>query len=794
MKKFICALMCVMLCAFGTGTLAACKKPQTEEGTHLLAHYAFDEESGSVTREQVSGKDKKISYVFSAENQAFLYKEANEPLRRKGVSGKSLYMDGYSVYVGDEDFRNLRGSFTLSAFVAPRAFEITENGKMTTVIGKGDPASSEGFVFGYGDLGEWALSLVLRDPKDKVTTKAFTVTDPNNRLSLYEWNHIAATYSSADARVSLYFNGTLAYQTVFTDYKGWTPAPTSDPLMIGQFVNASTKGAYKRNTVAGLLDEVRIYEGELNSGDVKALYTEVESNLDLPYSEVALDGSIFATDRYRPQYHAIPDGNWMNEPHAPIYFNGKYHLFFQHNAVGPYFEQIQWGHFVSDDMVSWTQVKNAVVRKDGVADAGVWTGGSVIGPDGAPWLVVTAGAKRANGSGQNIAFAHPKDVTDPNLTDWVLDDVVTITQDNYGTVNEFRDPFVWRDGDTYYMTVAGSKGDAGTAHAFKSTDMIEWEYKGDLYSVHKDAYGGILSYKWECCNFLPVSNGRETKYAFFTLPQFPEPNYTEIYYWIGSFDKNTMKFTPDDPEPRLMDYGGCMLNGSTGFCFGQEDGAAYESGRSVMFALAQGRELSDKGWMHNVALPLELKLSDDGKSLSFAPIAELSKLHGDELAKNEGEMSVAEANEAVKNVKTDSAEIKFTMTVENKLENAAAGIDVRYSEANGEYTRFVVRNDKTELDRLNSSKLSGVTVNYNPKTCTALNDERVLNVTIYLDRSMLEIYINDKVSFTSRVYTKFGNSDGLRFFAENCDVKISNLVVTAMNSGSGVAPAPAYWG
>ncbi len=794
MKKLLCVILCVLLLG---GVMSACKKTQTTEEVKLVAHYAFDEDGGSVTRDGVSGTDKKISYVFAEDNQALLYKKANDPLRRKGVSGKSLYMDGYSTYVQDDDFRNLRGGFTVSAFVAPRAFEIINDDKLTSVVCKGDPASGEGFVLGYGSLGEWTLSVVLRDPQDKITTTAVRVSDPKHRLELYKWNHIAASYSPADARVSLYFNGELAYQTVFPDCKGWTVAPSSDSLMIGQFVNASTSGSYKKNTVAGLLDEVRIYDGEISAASVKELYSAVRDNLDLPYSEVALDGSIFETDRYRPQYHALPDGNWMNEPHAPIYYNGKYHLFFQHNAIGPYFEPIQWGHFVSDDMVSWKQVKNAVVLKENVSDAGVWTGGSVIGPDGTPWLTVTAGARKANGSGQNIAFAHPVDPSDPELTDWVLEDVVALTQDNYGAVNEFRDPFVWRDGDTYYMTVSGSKGDAGTVHAFKSKNMREWEYKGDLYTVSGTAYDGKLSTKWECCNFLPVSNGSgATKYALFVLPQYPQPNYTEIYYFIGNFDKDAMKFTPDDPTPRLMDYGGCMYNGAAGFCFGQEDGAAYESGRTVMFALAQGRELSDKGWMHNVAMPLELKLSDDGTALNFAPIAEISNLRGNVLVEKAEQMSAAEASEAVKDVRSDCAEIKFTMTVGNKGENAVAGIDFRRdaSSADGEYTRFAVTNDEIKLDRSHSTKLNGVLREYNPQKCTLLTDAPVYNVTVYLDRSMVEIYVNDALSFTSRVYTKFGTSDGFKFVAENCDVKISDLKITAMKNIKGETPAAAYWG
>ncbi|MDE6398690.1 MAG: hypothetical protein K2L51_05160, partial [Clostridiales bacterium] len=451
MKKLGSIAVCLAL-VLGMGARGGCGgKSKADESARLTAHYAFDEGSGSVTREQVSGKDKKIAYVFSAENQANLYKEANDPLWRQGVSGKSLYMDGYSTYVQDDAFPNIKDDFTVSAFIAPRAFELAEGSDfdLTAIAGKGDVTIEEGFLLGYGYLGDVTFVLNLYDPADDITVKTVRITAPAARLSLYEWNHVAASYSVADARVTLYMNGAPVYQTLLSGCAGWKVQPSNEPFTVGQFVAAASAGSYKRNTVAGLLDEVRMYDGELPAADVAALYAAVSDDLALPYSEVALDASIFATDRYRPQYHAMPDGLWMNEPHAPIYYKGKYHLFFQHNAVGTYFAQIQWGHLVSDDMVSWKQVKNAVVRTEGVADKGIWTGGSVIGPDGAPWLAVTAGVTQANGSGQNIAFAHPADPNDPELTDWVLEKAVTVPQTE-GTTDQFRDPFVWCDGGVYY--------------------------------------------------------------------------------------------------------------------------------------------------------------------------------------------------------------------------------------------------------------------------------------------------------------------------------------------------------
>ena len=34
-----------------------------------------------------------------------------------------------------------------------------------------------------------------------------------------------------------------------------------------------------------------------------------------------------SADPHRPQFHFLPPANWMNDPDAPIYWNGKYHMF-----------------------------------------------------------------------------------------------------------------------------------------------------------------------------------------------------------------------------------------------------------------------------------------------------------------------------------------------------------------------------------------------------------------------------------------------------------------------------------
>ena len=57
----------------------------------------------------------------------------------------------------------------------------------------------------------------------------------------------------------------------------------------------------------------------------------------------------------QPRYHVRPRQGWLNDPNGPIFVNGKYHVFFQHNADerAASWGNIVWGHSVSPHLVHW---------------------------------------------------------------------------------------------------------------------------------------------------------------------------------------------------------------------------------------------------------------------------------------------------------------------------------------------------------------------------------------------------------------------------------------------------------
>lgn len=746
---------------------------------NLVLYYKFDETQGEEAYESVSKALTRVHHVFNRENQPLLYQEARDPdWRKEGIVGGALLFDGYSTYLQNDLFKMPNESFTISLWVAPRAFEWGDESKLSAFVSQSNFAEYRGMTFGMYRLGEWGIRIALGG---KYTKSIISVMAPKEYyIKPKVWNHVAVTFDQKS--ITLYYNGKIAVKEDLGDYVDSPMQPAdSEPFLIGKHSQAAKVEVFNVNMFNGLMDELKIYDVALSEKqisehfkkDLKAYKGEIPNIKD---ETIDLRHSMYASDRNRPQFHAIPPGHWMNEPHAPFYYNGYYHLFYQHNPTGPFWHQIHWGHWVSKDMINWEDAGIAIRPHEPVTPDGVWSGSATLDQNGNPVLFITAGndSKQPN---QSVAICRPKDLSDPKLKEWVCEDKPAIEQQPHmGKFGEFRDPFVFTVDNVWYILVGSgtSNNQGGTALLFKTTDFEDFTYIGPFYISDYKKYN-FLGLHWELPVFLPLrdQHGNATdKWLFAISPHPVDRSDVEVYYWIGTFDRKNERFVPDHEEPRLFDYGDGVFTGPSGF-------VDPKTGRSILFTIAQGVGSNSwqdyySGWAHTAGMPISIWYNTETESINFEPIEEIKNAREKRLLTLEN-TDVQTANNYLKNIRGDMLEIILEI---EPLDSSDFGINVRESLTEVTTIRYDMKRQGLIYNSIRSSeKIMG----YQREIPKPLKDGK-LQLKILLDRSLVEIYMNQEASITSRIYPTRRESQGISLFANNGQIKIVRLEIYQMKS------------
>lgn len=719
-------------------------------------------EGTGFTEENANGSGS-ISAVNGVLNNPRFQDAPVQPYRPNGVDGKALSFDGYSQYLsfgGDVYGRAL----TIDVYVCPRVYAWSapnsppEAHAAHTIVGSFDSGAKTGFMLGITKFGY---------PTFRVGTGsdwyilAFPTNSADYRLPTYTWSRLTAVFDGMNGQMSLYVNGKLARTTEVR--KGSSIMSSGKEILVGASSEAAYEASFEITKFNGLMDELSVVT-EVNTAEQVAQKGKILPTID--YDAARLPDSALENDWYRPQYHAVPPGNWMNEPHALFHYNNKWHLFYQYNAAGPYWRNISWGHWVSDDMVQWKHVKEAVIPFEGtITPDGVWTGNVVYDKDNRPVLLITAGddSRPYNGSNQHVGLAYAKDYNDPDLTDWVIGDFAVKQTAAMGTPGQFRDAQAFSVGDDRYMVVGGQIDGRGAAHLFKtnvnkSNYLSNWEYKGNLYrpSDWKDEYGPV----WEMPNLVPLPRDNGTasgKYLFVFSPQAADFN---VRYYIGAFNTNTCTFTPDFADAKRMDYVDNVFTGPTVYLDPQTN-KVYIC--SIMQDQRWEEDRSNAGWAFAAGLPRELYLKSNG-TLGIKHI-DTQSAEGNTVAEFSGK-SAAEANGALAAVNSDLIKIAYTIS------NANGEVGFRLKKGSDGYAKFYLTADRAGLD---TESVNNVYQRAKGNFQGEFIRGNTVTGTIYIDKALIEIYFDGTATLSSYCYSK---SVGLEVFGN----ATFSVKVTAMNS------------
>lgn len=301
------------------------------------------------------------------------------------------------------------------------------------------------------------------------------------------------------------------------------------------------------------------------------------------------------TDSLRPEIHFTADYGWINDPNGLVYYEGKYHLFFQHNPAGLTWANMHWGHAVSEDLVCWTQLEcalfpddlgdmfsgSAIVDKDNLLGLKTGTHDTVV-------LFYTAAGEMSEFN-KNKKFSQCIAYSADGAKTFIKYDknpiIPTIKPGN-------RDPKVIFDSDSgmYIMALYIGEFEYGL---FKSSNLTKWE----KISSFK------LGDERECPDFYPLYDGDEKKWIF---------TGANDYYYIGDFD---------------IDKGFINISKQRKFGFGSAYAAQSWSNaedRKLRISWSRFANIYSKHFTSAMSIPCEVYLNKN--RLRIKPAAEFDAL------------------------------------------------------------------------------------------------------------------------------------------------------------------------
>lgn len=487
-----------------------------------------------------------------------------------------------------------------------------------------------------------------------------------------------------------------------------------------------------------------------------------------------------ASDPHRPLYHFVSPENGLNDPNGLCFWQGRWHLFYQGyppEAGG----RVHWGHAVSDDLVHWRDLPYAIAPGP---ERDCYSGSAFVEDDR---VIAMYHGTRAG----NMAAVS----SDPLLLNWdkvTGGPVIPMLSDGSPDANwrgpdgerrSFRvfDPCIWRKDGFYYSLSAGVRPDGPEGKPvradflLRSRDLAEWEYlhefvEGDRFTRVGD--DGACPYFW------PI--GERHMLLFFS-------HVSGGQYLLGDYDK---------ARDRLV----ATAHGK--FNFGPSDPAGVhapsaapdgEGGLVTIFNMNPG--LPTQGWNQIMTLPRRLTLVGHDE-LRVEPIAAVASLRGSHT--RVGPLSLPANEEVVLEAVSGN-----TMELSVELDTGSAPmveLNVLCSPGREEFTRIAFfkhrghrtlaggwdRKQRPSVVTIDSSYASGLpdAVSRAPETAEVfVAEDEPLRLRVFIDRSVVEVFVNGRQCVAVRVYPGRADSTGVSVRSQSREAELKCLDAWQMGAG-----------
>lgn len=264
----------------------------------------------------------------------------------------------------------------------------------------------------------------------------------------------------------------------------------------------------------------------------------------------------------RPKWHFTPAKGWMNDPNGPVFYQGEYHLFFQHDPDALVWNTMHWGHARSKDLIHWEQLPIALFPDEqGV----IYSGCAFVDEE------------NVSGFGSKASPALLLFYTSHNMQTMREMQCLAYTLDCVHFRKYAENPIVpgkdhtpARDPQVFRNTIRGGYSMMFTRENavdfYHSEDLLHWEKSGEFVLAEYALHGMI-----ECpCMFKAeveeTEGGKNEKYVLMLsmdvpdteFGKFPEealPHHRTMQYFTGMFDGSSFAVDKEQNKVLLVDYG-----------------------------------------------------------------------------------------------------------------------------------------------------------------------------------------------------------------------------------------------
>ena len=202
-------------------------------------------------------------------------------------------------------------------------------------------------------------------------------------------------------------------------------------------------------------------------------------------------------DPHRPIYHYVNPENTLNDPNGLCFWQDRWHLFYQ--ACPPEDPRQHWGHAISDDLIHWQDLPYAIYPNP---EERCYSGAALVEEDRV--IAIYHGTKVGN----MVAVSH-----DPLLLNWEkLTGAPVIPKASAdGSPLPYRvfDPCIWKKGDHYYALSGSTLPHAASGKRtranflFRSPNLVDWEY---LHPFVEDDRFTLIGDDGACPYFWPIGD------------------------------------------------------------------------------------------------------------------------------------------------------------------------------------------------------------------------------------------------------------------------------------------------